>query len=447
MLCLALSLLLLLFSLLLLLIALLLLLFSFLFFFSLLLLLFFLFVGCCAMFQPLLRCTTGLVRTSLLLRPLVPALVRPLSHTSPPTLSFYDKTVPAAARSQQQKLTVADLWDFGANISEEKLKKSAKFLHKDLPRRIALSILDFQQLPFIIACNPHLREVYEIYTDAFLQLSKYPKITSLQKEEKYISFLKSLNDDHNNVISLLARGCRESAQYIPASELESFLSRTVRSRIGIRMLIEQQLALHSPLDDHLGIIALHFSPYKSIRRCEQVVAEMCRRKYGHCPKVSVQGDLDATFPYIQVHFEYIMLELLKNSFRAVVENHGQGGLGKLPEVDVIVWKNQEDVCIRVADQGGGISDEDMKRIWEYAFTTVNKPTDAEVAPPTNMLGDITSAESAEEPLAGLGVGLPLSKCYSEYFGGRLEVMSLPGFGTDVYLRLRILGPNMKREIE
>ena len=38
-------------------------------------------------------------------------------------------------------------------------------------------------------------------------------------------------------------------------------------------------------------------------------------------------------------------------------------------------------------------------------------------------------------IAGLGYGLPLSRLYVEYFGGRLDLVSLPGHGTDVFVRV------------
>src|SRR5439155_15295037 len=37
-------------------------------------------------------------------------------------------------------------------------------------------------------------------------------------------------------------------------------------------------------------------------------------------KVEIDGMTDATFAYVPVHLEYIMTELLKNAFRATVEN-------------------------------------------------------------------------------------------------------------------------------
>ena len=35
----------------------------------------------------------------------------------------------------------------------------------------------------------------------------------------------------------------------------------------------------------------------------------------------------------------------------------------------------------------------------------------------------------------LGIGLPMSNIFASYFGGSLELLSMNGWGTDVYLRL------------
>ena len=42
---------------------------------------------------------------------------------------------------------------------------------------------------------------------------------------------------------------------------------------------------------------------------------ICEGKYGKAPEMVLNGHLNATFPYIQPPLEYILTELLKNSFR------------------------------------------------------------------------------------------------------------------------------------
>lgn len=38
-------------------------------------------------------------------------------------------------------------------------------------------------------------------------------------------------------------------------------------------------------------------------------------------------------------------------------------------------------------------------------------------------------------MAGLGFGLPLTRVYARYFGGDLQLMSIPNFGTDIFLKI------------
>ncbi|PHJ17738.1 pyruvate dehydrogenase kinase [Cystoisospora suis] len=52
---------------------------------------------------------------------------------------------------------------------------------------------------------------------------------------------------------------------------------------------------------------------------------------------------------------------------------------------------------------------------------------------------VGTGPSPVSPLAGFGCGLPLSRLYASYLGGRLDILSLPFHGSDAYLYLNRIG--------
>ena len=136
--------------------------------------------------------------------------------------------------------------------------------------------------------------------------------------------------------------------------------------------------------------------------------------------------------------DYIMLELIKNSMRATVEFHDEDDMLEYPPIKVIIadGRDNEDVVIKVSDEGGGISRSNMKKIWSYLFTTADPAIQEGMVGPGNTTGVDHGIDS---PLAGLGYGLPISRSYCRYFGGDLSIMSMEGFGTDAFVYLTRLG--------
>ncbi|KAF2747905.1 kinase isozyme 4 mitochondrial precursor [Sporormia fimetaria CBS 119925] len=261
-----------------------------------------------------------------------------------------------------------------------------------------------------------------------------------------------------------------------------------------------QEVMHEEVDNpgFIGVIDTELKPAKIIRHCENVVGEICELNYGIRPYVVINGEPDYTFAHVPVHLEYILTELLKNAFRATVEagmekepieitiaplpdyhhlprvegsdaeepgvrNKDQGNVdvassaftGLSPSsaasADPIrpLAESTPGVTIRIRDRGGGISPENLAHIWDYSFTTFNEEevssTLAGQSPRKSTNGmDALNAISGPggegaHSLAGLGYGLPLGRAYAEYFGGGINVQSLWGWGTDVYLSLRGVG--------
>ncbi|KIH93014.1 mitochondrial pyruvate dehydrogenase kinase [Sporothrix brasiliensis 5110] len=363
-------------------------------------------------------------------------------------------------------------------------------------------------------------------------------ITTLDEEIAFTDVLAELVTTHQNTIPILAQGFLESRKYIAPADVTTFLDEHLRARIGTRLIAEQHIALHlssrpfygvsgaspgspgslgspgspgSPGDivgssqadvnaaaaaaaensetapptseasSYIGIIDTQLRPARTIDSCAGFVADICELKYGVRPQWRIDGEPDTTFAYVPMHLEYIVTELLKNAFRAVVENR----MHRDPVVITIApepsggsssvagsgsssnhynnYKNNNNgnqntssilplddnapgVTIRIRDRGGGISPDVLPNIWSYSFTTFSDYDDLPVGTAPGGGGDVSdglniiaSSNNGGSSIAGLGYGLPLSRAYAEYFGGGIAVQSLYGWGTDVYLRLKGVG--------
>jgi len=274
------------------------------------------------------------------------------------------------------------------------LMQVASFLRRELPIRLAHRVKDLEKVP-LMKDMQSVKEVKQLYIQSFLELLEFEKkIISADQEEAFSRLVEGIYERHSRVLVQMARGAYEFRHHIhdkktsikkrsnnnkrvkdvfaKMEETHAFLDRFYLCRIGIRVLIGQYLALRQPHVDHyVGIICSVTSPYEIVKRAIDDAAFMCTRKYGDAPEVIMSGRLDLTFPYDPTHLHYIMLELLKNSMRATVEWHGPDA--DYPPIKVIIadGSDNEDVVIKVSDEGGGIPRSNVKKIWSYLFTTAD----------------------------------------------------------------------------
>jgi pyruvate dehydrogenase kinase 2/3/4 len=244
-------------------------------------------------------------------------------------------------------------------------------------------------------------------------------------------------------------------------DLTRFLDRFFLSRIGLRLLIEQHLALREQCAAaaaaaaggapaaFVGVIERHMRPLQVARDAVSDARQIVERAFGVCPDVELHGDEDFTLPYIPSHLHHMLFELTKNAMRAVVEAHGEvvnpgapiplyrDPRSGLPPVVLTLGsgKRVSDVSFRVSDRGGGMSRPNTLRAFSFFYTTYVLPTTG-AGKPIDLLED---DYGADVPVAGLGVGLPMSRLYARYFGGDLRLASMEGHGTDAFLWLRRLG--------
>lgn len=255
---------------------------------------------------------------------------------------------------------------------------------------------------------------------------------------KFARTLEAIKRRHDPVVTTVAQGInewkRKQQRMQIGSSIQSFLDRFYMSRIGIRMLIGQHIALTDQTTNkhpnYVGIICTKTNVRELAEEAIENARFVCEDHFGlfDAPKVQLFCPPHLEFMYVPGHLSHMLFETLKNSLRAVVETHG-ADKEDFPVTKVIIAEGKEDITIKISDEGGGIPRSAIPLVWTYMYTTVD--TTPELDPGFN-------ASDFKAPMAGFGYGLPLSRLYARYFGGDLKLISMEGY---VYLIAAQVGPN------
>ncbi|CAF0966771.1 unnamed protein product [Brachionus calyciflorus] len=415
------------------------------------------------------------------------------------TISYFysDPEIDKATDKPVTRLSPMSMMYMGVSDNNSHLLRSANYLRNELPIRLAHMIKELRNLPFIVACHPSILEIHERCIKTFRQFDQYDKeIKTLESEKGFNNLVFNMLEMNKDILALLCDGFKDTRRYISSEGyIKTHLNKILSTRLGLRLLCEHHLALNKQSnlnkillsndifekvevkranndnftstylssnsgdntngnlsnvrdDEWVGIIHQKFSPKKLIDNSAKLVTRLCMEKYGVAPKIKIDGHINSQFPYLPMPLEYIMPELLKNSFRATTENHRNSS--SLPDVCVTIAVNDRDFIFRIRDRGGGIPHALGDKIFDYHFSTANENKEKEVDDKMNSnfsldclntsgFGMMCSA-SASQGLAvmhGYGFGLPTSKAYAEYLGGTLSFQSMQGIGSDFYLRLSL----------
>nr|CAH8831677.1 unnamed protein product [Trichobilharzia regenti] len=414
-------------------------------------------------------------------------------------IEHYSKFIPVS-------LSLKHLLHFGESAPAS---KSFEFLKYELPVRLANIMQECRLLPVVLKESRSFQHICSLYEETFDTLMKYEECAS-----KTPSAVSAFTDDmdgilrkHSRVVEILALGIKEiqsSSSWTVDEELQLqyFLDRFYVNRIGIRTLLNQHVLLYGPsfgnIQSHIGNIDPDCSPVQiainaysySRLLCMQVYGrapgcdieihdcvdkdcatgggfnkiDFCVDATGHpstrsyllenqpdCTDISVKGK-DVTFCYIPGHLFYMLYELLKNSMRAVVENHTLDD--NLPRLHILISNAPEDIIIKITDFGGGMTLNMVERTFGYNFTTAihsthlysnflnleenysSVPNVSQITPNNRMTYEVQSERSTCTPIAGRGHGLPLSRLYAKYLGGNLNLFSVEGVGTSALIHLK-----------
>lgn len=298
--------------------------------------------------------------------------------------------------------------------------------------------------------------------------------------------LNKIKKRHDATVATMAQGVQEwktEHQLVQVnSAIQTFLDRFYMLRIGIRMLIGQHIALNmsqalptrqkisnflngsngdpgqngGSKSNYVGVICTECNVKEIAEDAIETAKYICEEYYGlfEAPEVQLIAPQElVNFMYVPGHLIHMLFEVLKNSLRATIEFHipilkqemlDQNPELKVEEIDlndlkfpaikVIISEGYEDIAIKVSDEGGGIARSEIPLIWTYLYTTVDK---------TPTLDTEFNQTTFKAPMAGFGYGLPISRLYAQYFGGDLKLISMEGYGTDVYIHLNRLSSSLE----
>lgn len=300
----------------------------------------------------------------------------------------------------------------------------------------------------------------------------------------YDALLK-IKKRHDATVATMAQGVQEwkteHKLVTVNSSIQTFLDRFYMLRIGIRMLIGQHIALNmsqalptrqkilkllngsnstpaskNGRNNYVGVICTDCNVKEIAEDAVETAKYICEEYYGlfDAPEIQLIAPQElVSFMYVPGHLIHMFFEVLKNSLRATIEFHTPllkeqmvmenptlkpedidlNDL-KFPPIKVIISEGYEDIAIKISDEGGGIARSEIPLIWTYLYTTVDK---------TPTLDAEYNQTSFKAPMAGFGYGLPISRLYSQYFGGDLKLISMEGYGTDVYIHLNRLSSSLE----
>ncbi|KAF5676832.1 serine/threonine protein kinase [Fusarium bulbicola] len=413
---------------------------------------------------------------------------RPVSILDEYGIFFYDSWLQKLTHDafswvakEARPISLRQLMVFGRSLTESRLISSANYVRTELPTRIAHRIRDMQRLPYVVTMNPHIKEVYDLYYHAFDTFRKVKEVKTLEDNDKLCELISHNLKGHLTVIPKLAMGILECGGLMSPQDLDNFMNTILRSRISRRVIAEQHLSLtetyNSPNfspgaklseSDFIGEVFIKCFAKDVVERCSKAITILARTTNGpdvQIPEITVDGHLDASFPYILSHLEYIIGELLRNSVQAVIDRHqrihSDPDSVKPPPVEITICENQQHVIIRICDRGGGIPRAELPHLWSFSKGPQSQRRLENLAQVPKMAATMQELHVEEElgradlkappyqsslssltsrpPNLRLGMGLPLSRVYAEYWAGNLDLHSLEGYGTDVFLQISRLG--------
>jgi len=347
----------------------------------------------------------------------------------------------------------------------------------------------------VVGCHEPIQEIHEIYMRDLRRLQEIRPIGEQQggnetggdDVDALIRMCREIMDDNTEVLPLLIRGMEETHGFSgrPDEEesgykyIEIFMKNLLHGRLSIKLMLEHLIKLEDQfndptLDTHKrGILTKNFSPKQLVEnvyteqvkivedvyntpppkiKVKQVLAFNQERKLQENMNLGMNegGGDEATFPYIVEPIEYSLREIIKNALRAQAKAQIKEGqiytldnstshFNETPilnPIEALIVSHNTGFSIKIADHGTGIISQDTDNIWKFNFSKPDEDDEEEMAGGNlnayEEFQGLGSIAGDNKSLFGYGCGLPISKLYCEKLGGKVNLKSIPNYGTSLY---------------
>jgi pyruvate dehydrogenase kinase 2/3/4 len=321
-------------------------------------------------------------------------------------------------------------------MKEQQIKYLTKHIHKELPIRLSNRVTDLNNLPFGLSKNHSINQIREWYLDSFLDVVDVKEPSTENEHLEYKNKIEKIYNRHSTTLMTISKGIYElkrdnKISDIEAPTIQTFLNRFYTNRTEIRILLEHYLSLYkNKNDNYLGIINMSTEPNNVIKDVIENLQTICSEDLSDI--INIDSDKNYKISTINHYLYYVLFELIKNSIQAVREkknidyNNRYKGM-----INVSIKEIDENwIVIKIKDNGIGIKQCNMNKIWYYSFSTT----------PINY-NDISENNDFDtlSPLSGFGYGMPISDIYINFLNStpnNIKIESTYGKGTTLYLYLR-----------
>lgn len=236
-------------------------------------------------------------------------------------------------------------------------------------------------------------------------LEEQKKQIEMQREAK-LAFFTNVSHDFRTPLTLISDPVRQLQRCESLQGRDRFLLDLIARNVTVlRRLVNQIMDFRKYESGKLDLILSEFEPSCAVRDWTDSFTDVAWKKH---IRLSVDIDMSCHGKKIVADIgklERIVYNLLSNAFKFTPE-HGT--------IRVMLSCTEECFNLTVSDTGVGISDEHIKNIFEDFYQT----------PSVNH--------------SGSGIGLALVKAFVDMHGGKIEVDSVEGQGTEFRISLPLI---------